>query len=111
MPAEAFHHHALSPTSYARPVAPTVEPAPMFAAGPPPAMRSCASYATRFAWVLVRRALVATTPSVVFWPLSNLTEPARRSLRASAYDAPTAVRAPATTSPVAGLTTSPAAFT
>jgi hypothetical protein len=32
MPAEPTYHHALNPSRYAKPVAPTVVPAPMFAA-------------------------------------------------------------------------------
>ena len=31
-PADPTHHHALKPSRYASPVAPSVEPAPMFAA-------------------------------------------------------------------------------
>jgi hypothetical protein len=45
VPAEPTHHHALIPSRYARPAAPTVEPAPILAASivakmrPPPSER------------------------------------------------------------------------
>ena len=68
---------------------------------------SCAICATFDACVLVSRAFVATTTSVVFSPGRPDVSPPRTSRRTSASECPSSPRTPATTCPVAGSITSP----